>query len=142
MKKEKSCGAVIYKKEYGKIYYLLSKMSLGHTSLSKGHVENNETEAETAQREIFEETSLKPNIETDFRKVITYSPSDGIIKDVVFFVAKLEKNKEPKDLHDGEVIGFLWFEKEDAINALTYESDKGVLIEASKFIEGKENGKF
>ncbi len=142
MKKEKSCGAVIYKIKDGKIYYLLSKMGLGHTSLSKGHVENNETELETAQREIFEETSLKPAIDINFRKVINYSPCEGVSKDVIFFVAKCIEDKQPKDDHDDEVVSFLWLLKNDAISALTYDSDKDVLKDAIKYIEEKENGKF
>ena len=55
--KEKSCGAVIYKVENGKVYYLLLKMNYGHTSLCKGHQEEGESDEETAIREIKEETS-------------------------------------------------------------------------------------
>ena len=142
MKKEKSCGAVIYCTRDNSIYYLLSKMGLGHISLSKGHVEENETEVDTAKREIFEETSLKLAIDTGFRKVITYCPFLGILKDVVFFVAKCNEDSIPIDKHDKEVTGFLWLKKEDAIFKLTYESDKEVLREASQYIERKEYGKF
>ncbi len=139
MKKEKSCGAVIYKVIDKKIYYLLSIMSLGHISLTKGHVENHETEEETAQREIFEETSLHPEIDTNFRKVITYSPKKGVSKDVVFFVAKTNENFFPKDYHDDEVIDFMWLEYKNALIKLTHESDKSVLTEANKYILKKEN---
>ena len=141
MKKEKSCGAVIYRIKDNNIYYLLSKMGLGHISLSKGHVEGNETEVETAKREIFEETSLSPIIDNNFRKVINYSPFIGVSKDVVFFVAKCEEETIPIDKHDKEVTGFLWLEKDKAIATLTHESDKKVLLEASKYIERKEYGK-
>ena len=49
MKREKSCGAVIFKKsEDGKILYLIEKMGLGHNSMCKGHVEKDETEHQTA----------------------------------------------------------------------------------------------
>ena len=58
MIKEKSCGAVIYKIIDNQVYFLVEKMQRGHYALTKGHVENNETEVETATREIKEETNL------------------------------------------------------------------------------------
>lgn len=144
MLKEKSCGAVIYKIENNKVFYLLSKMSLGHTSLTKGHVEPGETELETAKREIFEETNLKTEIDTNFRKVITYSPKNDVIKDVIFFVAKTGEEIIPEDKHDDEVIDFYWLDFDEALQKLTFESDKDVLREANNYILKKEkieNGK-
>lgn len=144
MVKEKSCGAVIYIIKNNRIYFLLSKMGLGHISLTKGHVEEGESEKETAEREIFEETSLKPEVDTNFRKIITYSPKEDIIKDVIFFVAKLKEDKKPKDLHDDEVVGFIWADYPKAIKKLTFDSDKEVLEEAYIYILKKElnDGKF
>lgn len=119
-------------------------MGLGHISLTKGHVEKGESEKETAEREILEETSLSPEIDTNFRKVITYSPKEDVIKDVIFFVAKLKEEKKPKDLHDDEVVGFIWAEYPKAIKKLTFNSDKEVLEEAYIYILKKEldHGKF
>ena len=54
MRKEKSCGAVVYKKEHDNLYYLIIKQSKGHVAFPKGHVEGNETNEETAIREIKE----------------------------------------------------------------------------------------
>lgn len=39
IKKEKSCGAVVYKIINDQRYYLVEKINLGHTSIPKGHVE-------------------------------------------------------------------------------------------------------
>ena len=55
MKNEKACGAVI-KNEEGKI--LLIFQQNGFWGFPKGHVEEGETEPETAVREVFEETGL------------------------------------------------------------------------------------
>ena len=134
MKKEKSCGAIIFKKENGIIKYLILHMGLGHNSLCKGHVENNESEKETAYREIKEETSLDVKIDTNFRKIITYSPKEDVIKDVVFFVAEVISNNIPIDNHDDEVISFEWLEINEAIERLTFESDKSTLKEANSYI--------
>ena len=40
--------------------------------ISKGHVENNETEVETANRELFEETNLLVEYIPGFRAVTNY----------------------------------------------------------------------
>jgi 8-oxo-dGTP pyrophosphatase MutT (NUDIX family) len=134
MIKEKSCGAVVYKKEE-KIYFLIEEMKAGHYSIPKGHVENNETEIETALREIKEETNLEVNLDSNFREVVSYSPYEGCIKDVVFFVAKAKSFDMKEQLI--EVTSLKWLEPVDAINILTFDSDKEVLRKALKYLGGK-----
>lgn len=137
--KEKSCGAVIFRIIDNEIYYLLEFMSLGHISLCKGHVENNETEIETALREIKEETSLDVFIDSNFRETIEYKPykNKDILKEVVFFVGFDKTNKKPIDLHDEEVNKLNFYTFNEAINLLTFESDKNILKKADLYI--KEN---
>ena len=53
MQKEKSCGAIIYNKNKE---VLIVKHNAGHWDFPKGHVEENETEIQTAIREVKEET--------------------------------------------------------------------------------------
>lgn len=105
--------------------------------MPKGHVEKGESEIETAQREILEETNLMPMIDINFRKVITYSPKANAIKDVVFFVAEDSSNFEPCDKHDDEVVDFMWLDYEKAYEILTYKDDKNVLEEANKYVRNK-----
>ena len=88
MKHEKSCGAVVYRMEEGQLFFLVEHMKMGHISIPKGHVEGNETEEETARREIKEETNLDVRMDTAFRHEISYSPASGILKQVVFFAAE------------------------------------------------------
>ena len=135
MIKEKSCGAVVYKKEEEKIYFLIEEMKAGHYSIPKGHVENNETEIETALREIKEETNLEVNLDSNFREVVSYSPYEGCIKDVVFFVAEAKSFDMKEQLI--EVTSLKWLEPVDAINILTFDSDKEVLRKALKYLGGK-----
>ena len=62
MPKEKSAGAIIYRKESVdtaqgkkyKIYFLLLHYFSGHWEFPKGHIEKDETEEETLKRETFE----------------------------------------------------------------------------------------
>ena len=132
MIKEKSCGAVVYKQDGESTYILIEKMKAGHFSIPKGHVENNETEVETALREIKEETNLEVIIDSNFREVVSYSPYSGCIKDVVFFVAKAITFDVKEQLI--EVSNILWLKPDEAINILTFESDKEIVRKALKYI--------
>lgn len=134
MIKEKSCGAVVYKKEKDKLYILIEEMKGGHFSIPKGHVEDNETEVETALREIKEETNLDVALDSNFREVVSYSPYQNCIKDVVFFVAEAKTFDTKEQLI--EVSKIYWLEPYDAINKLTFESDKEVVRKALKYIGG------
>ena len=59
MKMEKSCGAVVSRMtENGREILLIRHMNGGHWAFPKGHVEKDETEEQTARREILEETGL------------------------------------------------------------------------------------
>ena len=72
---EKSCGAVIFRKNKNDVKLLLVKNHNGrHWSFPKGHIEENETEEETAIREIKEETNLDVKIMDNFREVSSYCP--------------------------------------------------------------------
>jgi 8-oxo-dGTP pyrophosphatase MutT (NUDIX family) len=60
MLKEYSYGAVIYRAGNGRPEFLLVKSKRsGRWGFPKGHIEKGETEIQTAEREIFEETGLK-----------------------------------------------------------------------------------
>ena len=87
MEYEKSSGAVVYKIRYGQVFFLVEHMKLGHISIPKGHIEDDETEEEAAVREIREETNLEVKLDTVFRHDICYSPKEGVNKLVIFFVA-------------------------------------------------------
>ena len=133
MIKEKSCGAVVYKVENGIIYYYIIKQVKGHFSFPKGHVEEVESEEETAIREIEEETNLRVIVDSKFREVSTYSPKPGVVKDVIFFVALTinDKTKAQKE----EVSEVLCLPYEEALKALTYEKDKEILQKADIYIK-------
>ena len=86
---EKSCGAIVYRKSHGNTEILLIKhVNSGHWSFPKGHVEGNETELETAQREIMEETGIDVILDPTFRETVSYSPKKDTNKVVVYFLAK------------------------------------------------------
>lgn len=132
MKKEKSCGAVLFRERENVREYLILRSVGGHCTLCKGHVEKNETEHETAAREIMEETALCVEFVENFREVITYSPKQGVLKDVVFFLARVTGGTmscQPEEVADA------WFlPYEEAKKRLTHSSDREVLEKAEAFL--------
>ena len=102
MKKEKSCGAVVYRQgETGVEVLIIKHKNGGHWAFPKGHVEKKETEPETALREIKEETGLKVELDTGFREMVTYSPKPNVMKDVIYFAAKAKKDSAPPPARGG-----------------------------------------
>ena len=130
---EKSCGAVIYVENDGRRLYLIELMQKGHSSICKGHVEDGETEHQTAAREIQEETGLTVKFLDGFRETIEYSPYDGCMKTVVFFLAKADHTDVTAQ--EEEVREISWLPFEEAFSALTYESDKETLRKADHFLD-------
>lgn len=136
MKFEKSCGAIIVRKNNDTFETLLIKMVKGHWSFPKGHVENDETEVETALREIKEETNLDVIIDTRFREITTYSPCPGVLKDVIFFIAMAKTNDVV--VQETEVESAMWVKLNEAIDIVTFECDRQILKKAIKYVEKQE----
>lgn len=72
MKKEVSCGGVVFNRRNDEILYVIVQSLEGYYGFPKGHMENNETEEQTAVREIYEETGLKVEIIPGFRIIDEY----------------------------------------------------------------------
>ncbi len=132
MKHEKSCGAVLFTEEDGNRLYLILHSTLGHYTLCKGHVEEGETEEETAAREIMEETGMTARFQPGFRKMISYSPKPDTSKDVVFFLARLEAGTLRPQPEEVQEIFLLPVHR--ACNILTHASDREVLMQADGFL--------
>ncbi len=131
MIKEKSCGALVFRRDEknGKLYIVLIRHVHGRFfSFPKGHVEKGESEKETAEREVFEETALKINITSDFRETVSYNPSYKVEKEVVYFLAETDQADVIPRL--GEIENVRWVSVEDALDTLTHENDKRVFKQA------------
>ena len=91
MRHEKSCGAVVFSQFSGAWHVLLIRHEHGrHTSFPKGHVEAGETERQTAEREILEETGVRVRVDTGFRAENRYMARPDAEKLEVFFIAVAE----------------------------------------------------
>lgn len=157
---EKSAGAVIFRKEGGKIFYLLlhcptrakrrvgdeGKLRKRQTSSTgkdywdfpKGHIDKGEKPEETAKREIAEETDLIDiELADGFKETIKYFFKDGdknIFKFVTFFLAKTKTKKVKVSF---EHIGYKWLPYQEALEQLKFKNAKEVLKKANDYLSKK-----
>jgi len=131
MLKEKSCGAVIFRKHQDRYQFVLIQQRHGlHFGFPKGHVEHNESEEMTAKREVKEETGLDIELYNHVKEVTTYTPKQGVIKDVVYFLAKaITFDFVPQE---EEVSSITWVDASRVLDHLTYQTDKDMFIALSK----------
>ena len=131
---EKSCGAIVYRRFHGNVEILLIKhINSGHWSFPKGHVEGDETELETARREIKEETGLDVILDQTFRETVSYSPKRDTQKIVVYFLA-LARNYDFVPQAE-EIAEIRWVDIARATSMLTYENDKTIVNKARAAIK-------
>lgn len=113
---------------------LLLKHRAGHWDFPKGHVEEGESEQETALREVLEESGLTVKLEdTGFREVIRFSPYAGCEKDVVYFIAFLESGvltPQPE-----EISRAAWLRPREALERITYQNARNLLLNALSHME-------
>lgn len=137
MKREKSCGALVYRYDSGRLLLLLLRHRHGgHWSFPKGHVEGSETEVETALREVQEETGLHVSLQRGFRHTVEYYPKPGVKKQVVYFLGKALPN-EPVVRQEIEISELKWVEWDEACRCVTYKNDRDLLNMAKTHLEAE-----
>jgi 8-oxo-dGTP pyrophosphatase MutT (NUDIX family) len=133
--REKSCGAIVVRHTQSGWQVLLVRHNAGHWGFPKGHTEDGETEAQTALREIHEETGLTVQLDPGFRRSVAYSPREGVEKQVVYFLAEPLWGEERPQL--SEVAALRWCAFVEAGALITYENDRSLLAEAAAYIAGQ-----
>ena len=132
---EKSCGAVVFAKDEDIIKFLLIKGSASNSiGFPKGHIEENETEAETAIREIYEETSLNVILHSDFKEEYEYKIYGHIYKKVVCFLAEFNITDKYK-IRDNEILEQWLVPYDKAYELLTFSQAKNILKKAYEKIK-------
>ncbi|MBR6186422.1 MAG: NUDIX domain-containing protein [Clostridia bacterium] len=132
---ERSCGAVVFTRTDGDIRYVIVTEKKGAHSCPKGHMEGSETEMETAAREIYEETGLRPAFLPGFRQQEEFEPAEkpGTRKRVVYFLAEFE----PQPLApvvENEIQEILLLPFDEALALIAHESTRDVLRAANRFL--------
>lgn len=121
-KQELSCGAVVF--HDGRV--LVEHMKQGHFSIPKGHKEPcDQSDEDTAKREIKEETGLLVSIVPGFMMSTSYSPRLGRFKEVRWFIA--ETSTKEMTVQESEVSDAYWLKPEDALIALSHDDDRNVV---------------
>ena len=131
----RSAGMIIYYKKGNDIEYLLLHYPGGYWEFAKGKMESGETKQMTARREIKEETGLEPELQPGFQESIAYQFRDRYgnrtNKEVTFFIG-YSTTQEVILSHEHQ--GFIWLPFEQALNKLTYQNCKDLIMHADHFI--------
>lgn len=107
----KSCGVLPYRVLDGqKEYLIVFEQFSGCWSLPKGHMEAGETEVETAQRELLEETGLTARLDLGRTATVEYPISPIARKQVVFFLGQVSGIPKTRP---GEIESFKWVKAEE-----------------------------
>lgn len=133
MPKEISIGAIIFHKNKETQYLLLKYTN--YWGFVKGNVEKDETELQTAKREIKEETGITDCIFLKgFKEKISYFyklKDKPIYKEVIFYLAQT-KTKEVKLSFEHE--DFKWLPYEEALKLIAFKNSKDSFKKAHKFL--------
>ncbi|MBR4538192.1 MAG: NUDIX domain-containing protein [Clostridia bacterium] len=136
---ERSCGAIVFTRREGQPLFVVVQEMAGAYSFPKGHMEGDETEEETARREIYEETGLRPQFLPGFREQDEYDLAErpGFRKRVTYFLA--EFGDESLTPRPGEIRRILLLPYEQALPYFEHESSRRILSAAYDFlIENQE----
>jgi 8-oxo-dGTP pyrophosphatase MutT (NUDIX family) len=131
---EKSCGAVIFTRINNEIKYLLIRNLAGIYGFPKGHVEQGETEEQTALREVFEEVGLAVKLVSGFRCEDEHPiPEKGnTMKQIVYFLG--EYSNQEFTYQKEELTDALLTDYETAMTLFQFDSSKRILTEANNFL--------
>ncbi|MBP3655133.1 MAG: NUDIX domain-containing protein [Clostridia bacterium] len=138
MEWEYSCGAVVFTRRGGQILYLIAQEQSGAYSFPKGHMEPGETEEETARREIFEETGLRPELIGGFVLRDEYSLAErpGTSKRVTYFLAQF--GSETPTAAEGEIRRLLLLPYAQALALFPHEGCRRILRQAHALLTERQ----
>lgn len=127
LKKETSCGCIIIKNN--KVLLVYEKRG-NFWGFPKGHMEEGETEIETALREVKEEVGIDVKINPEKRYPINYIIGNEIDKTTVLYLAT--PITEDVVMQEAEIENFKWCSYEEALETLTFDNWKELFKEVMK----------
>lgn len=134
-----SAGGVIYRMRNNAVEVALIKLGNGTVfTLPKGMVDRGESIAETAVREVKEETGLSGRIRKELGSVTYWfymkEENRKYKKTVHYFL--MEYTGGVTEDHEREVEDAIWFAMDEAISKVSYKGDKEILGKAKSEVMG------
>jgi len=140
MKKEFSAGGVVFKRQNGKVFWLISQHSQHKGWVFPkgliGDTIDNESREDTAVREVKEETGIDAEIIQELPTPVQYwyqLKGEKIFKTVYFYLMK-HRGGDFKE-RDHEMMDVRWTTEEEVQKTLTYKNDKKAFEEALKIFK-------
>ncbi|MEM4702949.1 MAG: NUDIX domain-containing protein [Candidatus Pacearchaeota archaeon] len=142
MKYEKSCGAIVFRRDKEIKFLILYRKPGEHFRASwdfpRGNLEGSETEEEVARREIREETGITDLSFYKFRDTINffYKFQGELIKKYITYL--LAETKQKEVILSVEHQNYRWCTYDETLNTLTHKSSKETLKKAYDFLKKEE----
>ena len=133
---ERSAGGVVYRREGDELEVALAarRTRRGELAwgLAKGQIEPEEDPAETAVREVREETGLEAEIEYDLGEISYFFVWEGerVRKSVRFYLMRATGGDVSR--HDHEMEEIRWFPLRDALRKASFKTEREVLERAAE----------
>ncbi len=119
LRKEKSCGCIIIKNNKVLLVYEKNRNFWG---FPKGHMEEGESEIQTALREVKEEVGLDVKIDVNKKYTLNYIINNEIDKTSIFYIAT--PINENIVMQENEIENIKWCNFDEALNTLTFDNWK------------------
>ena len=134
MKYIKSCGFVVYKRINNENFYLIIQSLNGDIGFPKGHMEEDETELQTAIRELKEETGVTVDYVPNFREQIEYKlpKTNNVMKQSIYFLGNCTSDNivcQETEVSEAKFVSY-----ENALEILTFDETKSILKNAELFL--------
>lgn len=141
MKKEISCGIVPLREGTYEVEVLLIFHRGGRNwAFPKGHKDSGETDLQTAERELKEETGLTVSSylsKTSYKETYQfYKFKDKISKTVIYFAAFVEGKLV---LQEEEIVDARWIPLSQANRHLTFKESKEICEKVQTLLQGKKS---
>lgn len=131
---ERSCGAVVFRDINGeKCFLLIKNKRSAHWGFPKGHVEEGETDEQTAKREVLEETGLHIKLFPGFKAKSAYTIQGRIDKSVLIFLGTTDDTQTV--IQQSEIEDYIWLGFDMCLRTLNYENDKSILLRAKAYMD-------
>lgn len=135
---EFSAGGAVYRQKAVQEWLLIQPQGTNRWQLPKGKIDQGEKSENTAVREVFEETGVRAVIieKIEVIKYFYMLHGNKISKRVTFYIMKSDgEDSNIKDEWKHEIAEAKWCGFEEALNLLSFKSEKDILRKGSEILK-------